>query len=610
MLLLLAACVATGPGTKDPSGTDSRSPGDSGVSHGDLPAGAWVIEGVTVVDADGARADRAVIVADGRIFDVRAAGALWPDDVEVREGGGRWLVPGLVDAHVHLGYAGAVGLVGDTLGANLAGQLYWGVTQVVDVGGPTVLFSLRDRVEAGDVRGPRVLATGPMLTTVGSHPCEDAPAPDQCVFVTPDDAEDAAETLVASGADALKVALADASFTRWPTPRLEVEAVRAAAAAGLPVYAHVDEDDDVVDAIAAGVTILAHPPFAGPMGADALLATTEAAALHTTVSAFAGVGDLLAGVTDPDDPDLLLTDAVRADWRAVQDGDTSLLEGWPEASEGWADHARANLSAAHAAGATILPGSDAGYYFVPHGAGLHQELAELEALGWSPLDALAAATSGARTVLGIEGGWVRTGEPADLVLLTEDPTASVAALAAIEAVIVRGVAHERADLRTFAAGAFDDVCLSDDCPTGQRCDGVTHTCATACDTPYDVHEPACGEAAWCMPEDGASAVVGVCHTEEGCDLYAQDCAPVWYGEACVPFDHDTSACMRAGPRDVGERCSWTDPSAACEAGLFCSWVDARCYELCDPAAGDTCTTPSECIQQRAAPEVGWFGLCL
>lgn len=614
--LLLAACASSDepPGGDASLRDETAETGETGATGDtgapDLPDGAWVLDGVTVVDADGARGERAVVVADGRIFDVRDAGATWPDDVDVRDGAGRWLIPGLVDSHVHLGYAGAVGVVGDTLGANLSANLYWGVTQVVDVGGPAVLFALRDRVASGDVLGPRIVATGPMITSVGSHPCESAPDPDLCVFVTPDDAERAAADLAALGADALKVALADADFTAWPTPRLDVESVRAATAAGLPIYAHVDEDADVVDAVAAGVDVLAHPPFAAPIGDEALRATTEATALHSTVSAFAGVGDLLSGALDPDDADLVLTDAVRADWRGVQRGETALLDGWADASEGWAENARANLSAAHVAGARLLPGSDAGYYFVPHGAGLHRELAELEAMGLAPLDVLAAATSGARDVLGMEGGWIRAGEPADLVLLTADPTSGVAALSQIEAVVLGGVVHERDTLRTFATGAFDDVCLSDDCGEGSACDGVTHSCATSCDVPYDVYAPACGEEAWCMPADGAGADSGVCHPEVVCDLYAQDCAPAWYGEACVPYDHDTSACWVAGPRRAGEPCSWTDAAAACESGLFCSWVDDRCYELCDPAAADTCQGARRCVEQEAAPGVGWFGLCL
>jgi imidazolonepropionase-like amidohydrolase len=570
-----------------------------------LPDDAWVLDGVTVVDADGARADRAVVLSAEGIV-VEAAAGSWPALPAV-DGSGRYLVPGLVDAHVHLNYGGAIGTVGDTLATNLAAELYWGVTAVADLGGPEVLFALRDHVAAGDLLAPDIVATGPMLTAVGSHPCEGAPDPDLCVFVTADDAAEEGQRLLDAGADGLKVAIADAGFTDWATPRIDPEAVAGITSLGAPVFAHVDADADVIDAVDAGVSVLAHPPFGGPIGADALAAATSVDAVITTVGAFAGVGDLLDGSLDPDDPDLVLTDAVRDDWRAVQDGDIVLLDGWAEASADWAADARANLAALDAGGARLIPGSDAGYYFVPHGRGLHRELTELEALGWTPLEVLTATTLDARTLLGLPGGRIEAGSPADLVVLTEDPTASVSALASIEAVIRTGVYHPREELRVPQAVAFDDVCLSA-CPEG-RCDGVSHECVPACDTPCDRYEPACGAEAWCMPADGANAAAGVCHVEAGCDLYTQDCSPAWYAEACAPLDSDTNTCIPGGPRTAGQACSWVDPDLACQPGLFCSWIDFTCYTLCDPDAPD-CPGGLTCHTQYADTGVEWFGLCL
>lgn len=570
-----------------------------------LPDDAWVLDDVTVVDADGTRAHRALLLSD-TLLAVDDAG-IWPDLPTV-DGAGAYVMPGLVDAHVHLNYAGAIGTVGDTLATNLSAQLYWGVTAVADLGGPEVLFALRDHVASGDVLGPTIIATGPMLTAVGSHPCEWASDPDLCVFVTPDDAGTAAEALLSEGADALKVALADAAFTDWPTPRLDPAAVAAAVTLGAPVFAHIDADADILDAVDAGVSVLAHPPFDGEIGPDALAAAGEADAVLTTVSAFAAVGNILDGTLDPDDPALVLTDAVREDWRSVRDGDVALLDGWPEASETWAADARANLEALDHAGVRLIPGSDAGYYFVPHGRGLHDELLILEEMGWTPLEVLTAATLDARELLGLPGGRIEVGAPADLVLLSADPTASVANLAAIEAVIRAGTLYERDELRTPATGAFTDLCLSA-CDEPEQCDGVSHTCVAACDTPYDRYEPRCGEGAWCMPADGASASEGACHADAGCDLYAQDCAPDWYAEACVPMDADTNTCVSGGPRQAGEACSWLDPAWACQPGLFCSWIDFTCYTLCDPDAAD-CPGALTCERQYAADGVEWFGLCL
>lgn len=584
-MLLLLGCAAS-----PPEGT--RLPGD-----------VLVLDHVTVVDADGARTDRAVLVAGAAILDVRDGGGDW-GDAEVRDARGLYVVPGLVDAHVHLAYAGTTVAVGDTLAANLRATLRHGITQVVDVGGPAVLFDVRDR----DVLAPRILATGPFLTAAGSHPCETWPDPGLCRFVDADDAAAAALALADAGADAIKVALADGAFTSWgATPRLDIDALIAIVSVGLPVYAHVDTDTDVIEAVAAGATLLAHPAFADAMGGDALAAAATVRAVHTTVGAFAGVVDLVDGALDPGDPDLLLDPAVAASWAAVQADPDVLLEGWVEQSRGWTANVRANLPALRTAGATVIPGSDAGYYFVPHGAGLHRELRELVDAGWTPLEALAAATLDARRALDLPGGRIEAGAPADLLLLTEDPVLSVDALAAIDTVMLAGVPWSPDALATVDLWAGDgDLCLDDgDCDPAQRCDGLDHVCAPSCDAPYAA-SGSCDEASWCMPAEGA----GICHAEPPCDLYAQDCAPAWYGQACVPYDVDTNGCWYGGARGVGETCAWDSAALACAPGLFCSSVDARCYELCDPDAPDTCPATARCLRQEAAPGVPWFGLCL
>lgn len=617
-MLLLLACADPAPEPRP----DRDSPGDgdsSGDSTGDsnndstgdpldLPAAALVYDDVTVVDVAGVREHVAVVVAEGQVWDVVDAGQAWPDDAEVRTGG--WVVPGLVDAHVHLAYAGTTTRVSAPLAQDLRASLLAGVTQVVDVGGPEALFAVRDAVDAGTLVGPRIFATGPFLTAAGSHPCETAPDPALCTFVDAGDAAQAAADRRAAGADGLKVALCDAAFTPWgATPRLELDALDEIVGEGLPVLAHVDTDEDVVDAVARGVTVLAHPPFADDIGEDALAAAATAAGVASTVSAFAGVVDLVEGRLDPWDPALALDDATRADWAAA-DPD-AMLAGWVDESRAWTAHVRANLPALRDAGATVLPGSDAGYWFVPHGMGLHRELAELVDAGWTPTEALVAATSESRVALGLPGGRIAAGEPADLLLLGSDPTLDVAALQDLDAVLVGGVPVDLDALATMDLGDPDGACLDDgDCAADEACDGLTYTCVGACPTPYAI-EDACGEDAWCSPAEAADDADGACHAEADCDLYAQDCEPAWYAQACLPYDADTNACWTGGPRDAGESCSWTVDALACKPGLFCSWVDYTCYTLCDPDAADPgCPPRQRCVQQVSSPGVPWFGLCL
>ncbi len=566
--------------------------------------GLVVLDEVTVIDVHGAREGRAVVLDGDRILEEREAGGPWPFYAQVYTGG--YLVPGLMDSHVHLAHSGTLDWVGDTLPDNLRASLWHGVTTVVDVGGPTSLFSLRDGIADGAVLGPQVLATGPFLTTPGSHPCEAAPNPELCQFVDADTAEAAARALHDAGADGIKVALADAAFTDWPTPRLDPEAIRSASGV-LPVIAHVDADADVIDAVAAGADQLAHPPFAAPVG-DAALMAAVSVPVHTTVGAFAAVGDLVEGRLNPDDPTLRISDSTRESWRAVQEDPTRLLPGWLEASAAWAAQAEANLGALHVEGAALLPGSDAGYYFVAHGSGLHAELAGLVRLGYTPEEALVAATWTPRQVWGLEGGEIAVGAPADLLVLGDDPRLEVAALDRIQWVIRAGRVWSRAELGSTDLGEPADSCWSSEhCATGERCDPFTRGCADACPTPGAV-TGVCDADSWCMASDGAGASDGVCHEEPGCDLYTQDCEPAWYGQACVPMDIDTNLCWPAGGRRPGQSCDASEPTQRCVQGSFCSTVDSRCWELCDPDA-ETCGSGRRCYRQHAADGTPWFGVC-
>lgn len=611
LLFLILACGACDKGDARPTSPDQALPVD-----GSTPVGErTIIDHVTVVDARGVQRDRAVILVGEQILRVEDAGQSWPAGSAVIDGRGKYLVPGLVDPHLHLTLSGATIWVGDPLEANMRANLYHGITAVMDVGGPTMLFELRELIESGEVVGPTLRATGPFLTAVGSHPCETFPF-GICRFIEPSNAEKEARLLVDGGADALKVALADAAFTPWPTPRLELSALAPVTQLGVPVIAHVDSSQDVVDAVAQGVDVLGHPPFDAPISPAALQASLEARAMHTTLGAFSAVVELVDGDLDLEDPLLLVGQGVLDNWRTIRAQPELLLEGYLAQSRGWTEHSRANVKALHRMGAPLVPGSDAGYLFIPHGHGLHRELVRLAELGWDPLELLAAATLDARRQIGLTGGLVEEGAVADLLLVSADPTQDVRALQQIERVILRGRVYQREALRTLdlypGLGADGAVCLEpDDCASGLTCDGLEHRCRSRCDAPYSAVD-SCGPGAWCMPEDGFFFTArGVCHQEPSCALYGDDCGLGFYSMTCTPQDENTNACRQAASQPAGGYCSYTDLGSTCGVGLYCSPLDEKCYALCDPAGGESCTTPSTCMAQAASDHgADWFGLCL
>ena len=73
-----------------------------------------------------------------------------------------------------------------------------------------------------------------------------------------------------------------------------------------------------------------------------------------------------------------------------------------------------------------------------------------------------------------------------------------------------------------------------------------------------------------------------------------------------PTDIDTNTGITSGPRTAGQTCSRSTAALACQPGLFCSWIDFRCYTLCDP---DQFTPGCNCVQE-SIEGASWFGLCL
>jgi len=101
---------------------------------------------------------------------------------------GRVVLPGFIDSRVQLAEDGSTTFTGDHVLEHLRAQLAAGVTTVIDSGGPTWLFDLRDRTarspgSAGHILGPRILASGPYLTSAGQYPCEANLRTDRCQLI-------------------------------------------------------------------------------------------------------------------------------------------------------------------------------------------------------------------------------------------------------------------------------------------------------------------------------------------------------------------------------------------------------------------------------------------
>lgn len=420
-------------------------------------SGTTVLRSVTWIDVQGADATAArhpgtsvvwrgdEIIALGPDAEIAV-----PDGALVLDGSGRFLIPGLIDMHVHL--AGT----GDGTFSALVAE---GVTGARDLGGDLpALDAVLARIEHGELVGPRVARAGFVLEDARWFrlvlaDSKSAGDPGAVLFertrlavATAQDALSAVERVVESSADLLKI-------RNSPPPDAMRALLREAGLAGLRVAAHEPSSIDLVEAAELGLGSLEHLPI------HALLDETTperwrtiAAALrehHVSVTpTFVAMqgrrldGDELvraveALVASPGG--LALTPELRTHWQEQvreRRREKSTLD--------WKDlvaRGDAAMRTFYEAGVPILAGTDLGVTLVRPGSGLHAELVALvERAGLSPLEALRAATLDAAAWLGrTDLGRLRAGARADLVLLDADPLLAIGNVARVHTVVSRGV---------------------------------------------------------------------------------------------------------------------------------------------------------------------------
>jgi imidazolonepropionase-like amidohydrolase len=393
-----------------------------------------------------------VLLRDGRIE------AIWADDtglstmvrslpdLDVVNGRGRTLLPGLIDAHTHAwgGFAvpGRLRLP-DPVG-NLKAFAYCGVTTIVDLSEDTdVVARMNDRIARGAVVGPRIYGSGRPFTAPGGHPVSSVRAmyPGALVrwatrhlawgVVTGTDVD---RGIAAEGDRVAVKVILDAIPDEPGSPQLSAAALArlrlASDALGLPMLAHVGRPADVDAALAASVDGLAHAPWKGRLREDQIAALRDKFVIPTLVVWQAteeiahqdvAIEDLEAEVLD------------RFDWIGLNLAAAGRAP-FPAAMADWAssvvlahDDRVENVRRLHEAGVALRVGSDGPLLGLAAGAGTHQELDLLREAGLSPAEALQAATWTNRVAIGPDPkiGAVRPGFEADLLLVDGDPTADL-----------------------------------------------------------------------------------------------------------------------------------------------------------------------------------------
>jgi imidazolonepropionase-like amidohydrolase len=391
-----------------------------------------VFDGETVAER------QTVIISEGKIAAVGGSTVAVPSGAQEVAGDGCTLLPGLIDAHIHLPGFGAA--------AALQQAIAFGVTTGLVMGSAPPGTSRAKEIEATDPPDmAAILNAGVVATAPGGHPLQmdgGAPARSYPTLTTPGEADAWVAARVTEGSDFIKIIYDDTSDAYARTlPTLNEETVAALAKAaherGRIAVAHIGNERFARGAIAAGVDGLAHL-FVGPTVSSDF---GQFAAKHG-VFVIPTLSVLYSVCGTPDGPSL----AKDADtMKYVKPQFRSVLEMSVASSKVSCDAAPQAIRQLFAAGVPLLAGTDSPAPGTTYGASLHRELEHLVSAGLTPAAALAAATSAAARAFRMsDRGRVKTGMRADLLLVDGDPSKEIRATRNIVAIWKRGVRVQRA----------------------------------------------------------------------------------------------------------------------------------------------------------------------
>jgi imidazolonepropionase-like amidohydrolase len=383
--------------------------------------GSLVFEHATLLDCTGRdpRADIRVVVEDGRIARIGAPGAsTLPREAQVVDCAGRTLMPGLLDAHVHLAavelapgqeLALPPAVLALRIAREIEATLQAGFTTVRDAGG--LDWGFKEAVRLGLIRGPRLLISGPFLSQTGGHgdwrprssrapfPVHAGLSSETLLADGPDEVRRAAREALRRGADQVKVMASGGAMS--PSDELDhtqfsveelAAAVDVARAVGSYVLAHAYGPTAIQNCLKAGVRSVEHGNFMDEETADQMAEATDAYLVPTVITyemiAAHGTGD---GISEDN-------------LRKIKRG----LAGAYDA-----------LGLAFEKGLRIASGSDLLGSMQPHKG---REVA-LQARIMGAMNAIIAATRTNAELMRLdrEVGTVEEGKRADLIVLAADP---------------------------------------------------------------------------------------------------------------------------------------------------------------------------------------------
>ena len=390
--------------------------------------------GGTMIDGTGRDpVNNSVLITDGKcISKVGTTETVKiPEGCEVIDIRGKTVMPGLIDMHVHLGFD-EVDMGSLYMPSHIYKPLPWygiisyvnarknfemGFTTLRDCGeviGEYSTLALRDVINAGILRGPRLFVSGPWLTTTCGHNGSTLPlwisrndiisqwcvdGPDECLKAT--------RERIKMGVDFIKVFGTGGIMNSYNQQEFNEEELKAivdeAHSKGLPVSGHLEYPDGMIACLNAGFDTMEH----------GWVLTEEVIRLMI-------------------EKGTVLMPTISVVWNIVNRGDELRLpKAYIETTKNTIyDKAMKSFKMAYEAGVTIATGSDCGFFTCAHGTNAQELEMMVKCCGMTEMEAIVASTkTGAETLgMGSRFGTLEAEKLADVIVVDGNPLADITVL--------------------------------------------------------------------------------------------------------------------------------------------------------------------------------------
>jgi len=438
--------------------------------------------GGTLINSNGDKPieNATILINNNTIEKVGKAGKVkLPDGTHVIDVNGKYLIPGLIDSHVHFfqsgglytrpdaidlrnvfGYEQELALIQERLPYTFASYLSAGVTAVADVGGPMLNFDIRSQANSTK-KAPRVIVAGPLISTV-ANPKLDIGDPPIVKVSSNEEVDKLVQKLSDQKADLIKIwFIVSPQLNFEDNLKLIQRTIDQSHAKGIRVAVHATQLATAKEAVKAGADILVHSVDDKEVDDEFIKLLKQKGTIYTSsISVLDGYNRTFAQQFDFNQADFEIADPYFMgslfDLRKISKDEIPERVQNIMANPGAAiesaservDIAKKNLKKLQDAGVTIATGTDAGNIGTLHASSMYQELVIMKDAGLSANEILTNSTLNGAKLMGKEKelGSIAAGKLADIVVLNKNPLEDITNYRSISMVMKDGETYDPKEL--------------------------------------------------------------------------------------------------------------------------------------------------------------------